>query len=46
VFNDRTLEELAAARPSTSKELVGVRGFGPAKVDRYGDALLALVATA
>jgi ATP-dependent DNA helicase RecQ len=46
VFNDRTLEELAAARPSTSEELVGVRGFGPGKVDRYGDALLELVATA
>jgi ATP-dependent DNA helicase RecQ len=46
VFNDRTLEELAAARPSTSAELVEVHGLGPAKVDRYGPALLALVAAA
>jgi superfamily II DNA helicase RecQ len=46
VFNDRTLTELAVARPSNEAELVGVHGIGPAKVDRYGTALLAVLAAA
>jgi ATP-dependent DNA helicase RecQ len=46
VFNDRTLNELAAARPTTEAELVSVHGLGPAKVDRYGEEVLAVVAAA
>lgn len=40
VFNDRTLEALAAKRPTSTDELLGVHGLGPAKVRRYGDDLL------
>jgi superfamily II DNA helicase RecQ len=43
VFNDRTLEALAALRPSTSEALLGVPGIGPAKLDAYGDDLIELL---
>jgi len=44
VFNDRTLEALADRRPRSRGELLAVDGIGPAKLDRYGDELLALLA--
>ena len=43
VFNDRTLEELSSVRPSTVVELLAISGIGPAKVDRYGDQILAII---
>jgi RecQ family ATP-dependent DNA helicase len=44
VLHDSTLRELASIRPQTRDELAGVKGFGPVKVERYGDALLAVLA--
>ncbi len=44
VFPDATLRALAAARPGTRNELLGVKGFGPARIERYGDDVLALLA--
>ena len=46
VFHDRTLLELAAARPSSQAELSGISGVGSAKLERYGAALLEVLATA
>jgi ATP-dependent DNA helicase RecQ len=46
VLHDATLRELAALRPQTLQELAGVKGFGPVKVERYGDDLLAVLAGA
>jgi DNA helicase II / ATP-dependent DNA helicase PcrA len=43
VCNDRTLIAIAASRPSTPEDLLGVHGFGPTKVERYGEEVLALV---
>ena len=43
IFHDRTLAALAAARPSNPKQLLGVKGVGSAKLEAYGDALLALL---
>jgi DNA helicase-2/ATP-dependent DNA helicase PcrA len=43
VFNDKTLEALAALRPSTSEALLGVPGIGPAKLEAYGDELIDLI---
>jgi ATP-dependent DNA helicase RecQ len=45
VFSDATLQELAAAQPHTMGELAGIKGIGPAKLERYGDELLALLAS-
>ncbi|MET0561218.1 MAG: ATP-dependent DNA helicase RecQ [Gaiellaceae bacterium] len=46
VLHDATLRELAALRPQTMSELAGVKGFGPVKLERYGDDLLAVIAAA
>jgi len=43
VFNDKTLEAIAALRPSTSEALLGVPGIGPAKLEAYGDELIDLI---
>jgi ATP-dependent DNA helicase RecQ len=44
IFHDRTLIELAAARPSSRSEMAGVPGVGEAKLDRYGPAFLSVIA--
>ena len=46
VFHDRTLIELAAARPGNQAELSGISGVGSAKLERYGAALLEVLAAA
>jgi superfamily II DNA helicase RecQ len=43
IFPDTTLRELAATRPGTMHELAAVKGFGPARIERYGDDVLALL---
>jgi hypothetical protein len=40
VFPDTTLQRIAAARPQTLEELEAVKGVGPAKLTRYGRAVL------
>ena len=45
VFHDRTLQELAAQRPSSREALAQVGGIGAAKLERYGPALLEVLAT-
>jgi ATP-dependent DNA helicase RecQ len=42
VLHDRTIKALAVARPTNPKQMLMVDGMGPAKVERYGDALLSL----
>jgi superfamily II DNA helicase RecQ len=44
VLHDATLAAVAAKRPSTAEELLGVPGLGAVKVSRYGAVLLDLVA--
>ena len=46
IFHDSTLREIAAVRPSNLAELGRVNGVGRAKLERYGDAVLAAVASA
>ena len=43
IFHDSTLREIAAARPGSLAELGQVQGVGAAKLDRYGEAMLAVV---
>ncbi len=45
-LHDRTLEALANRVPSSLAALAKVNGIGPAKLESYGDELLALIATA
>ena len=44
IMNDRTLSELAEARPRNESDLLAVRGIGPAIVRKYGAAILRIVA--
>ena len=43
VFNDATLEGIATSRPRTHAQLRAIAGIGDKKLERYGDALIALV---
>jgi len=45
VFTDATLIAIAEARPRSSGELIKVQGLGPTKADKYGEHLLAIIAT-
>jgi DNA helicase-2/ATP-dependent DNA helicase PcrA len=45
-LHDRTIEVLATTAPSTMTALAKVNGIGPAKLESYGDELLAAIATA
>ena len=43
VAHDMALHELATRRPQSTQALLGVKGFGQAKVDKYGDDLLQIL---
>ena len=44
VFHDTTLAAVAEARPRSTASLLRLPGLGPVKAERYGDALLAVIA--
>ncbi len=46
VFHNATLEEIAVRRPQSLVELASVPGVGPAKLERYGDEVIAALAAA
>jgi DNA helicase II / ATP-dependent DNA helicase PcrA len=41
VFHDATLAEIASRKPASLIELAGISGVGPAKLERYGEDVLA-----
>jgi ATP-dependent DNA helicase RecQ len=43
VFADRTLREMARARPVTAGALADVYGVGPAKMEKYGEEFLVTI---
>ena len=45
VLHDRTLRGIAAVCPRNPRQLEQVAGMGPAKVERFGDAILEICAT-
>jgi ATP-dependent DNA helicase UvrD/PcrA len=46
VFHNRVLAEIAGRRPSSHAALAQIAGVGPAKLERYGDEVLAVIAAA
>jgi superfamily II DNA helicase RecQ len=44
VFHDRTLTEIAERRCRDWADLAAVSGVGPAKLERYADEILTIVA--
>jgi ATP-dependent DNA helicase RecQ len=45
VFGDATLRAIATERPTTLEQAGGISGIGEAKLQKYGEALLEVVAT-
>jgi ATP-dependent DNA helicase RecQ len=43
VAPNATLTEIARRRPASPRELVEIKGFGPTRVERYGDEILAIL---
>ena len=43
VFPDTTLTAMAAERPATDEALLAISGVGQAKLERYGEAFLAVI---
>ena len=43
VFNNNTLRELAALKPTDRQAMLGISGVGPAKLERYGEAFLSAI---
>jgi len=46
ILQNRGLEAIAASRPSTEADLLGITGVGPRIVERYGAQLLSIVRSA
>jgi DNA helicase-2/ATP-dependent DNA helicase PcrA len=43
VFDDATLERIALRLPANAGELLLIQGIGPAKLEHYGSAIVAMV---
>lgn len=43
IFHDRTLLELATAKPQTARAMADIAGVGETKLERYGDAFLTAI---
>ncbi|MGB8260817.1 MAG: ATP-dependent DNA helicase RecQ [Terracidiphilus sp.] len=44
VLHDRAIKALAAMRPRNPKQLLDIDGIGPAKAERFGEAILGMLA--
>jgi DNA helicase-2/ATP-dependent DNA helicase PcrA len=45
VFDNKTLAAIARVAPTSRQELSRISGVGPAKLDKYGDAIVELITT-
>ena len=45
IFHDATLAAIAERRPGSLADLAQIPGVGPTKLERYGDEIVAIVAT-
>jgi superfamily II DNA helicase RecQ len=46
VLHDRTLIAVAQACPANPRQLIEISGMGPAKAERFGEAILELCSAA
>jgi ATP-dependent exoDNAse (exonuclease V) alpha subunit len=45
VAHDKTLQGVSVAKPSSTQQLLGLPGFGPRKVEQYGDDIIKIITT-
>ena len=43
IFHNSVLQRIAAVKPPTLDELIKIKGIGPAKLEKYGLAVIALL---
>lgn len=43
IYNNEMMEELITVRPKDKKELIAIRGFGPAKIEKYGQDIIDII---
>lgn len=43
IFNDEQMKALINKKPKNAEELLNISGFGPAKVEKYGEAILKIL---
>lgn len=43
IYNNDTLEDIIKVKPKNREELLNVKGFGPVKVEKYGDSIIKLI---
>ena len=43
IFNDATLQEMAHYQPTSNKEMLEINGVGETKLQRYGQAFIAII---
>lgn len=43
IFHDKTLAAMALAQPTTNEEFLGISGVGEKKLERFGEAFMAVV---
>jgi superfamily II DNA helicase RecQ len=43
IFDNKQMDDLVARHPQTKEELLAVNGFGPKKLEKYGDAILKIL---
>jgi len=43
ILSNASLQQLAAVQPDSHAKLLDIKGIGPAKVSKYGDALLTMI---
>lgn len=43
IAHDSTLQELARRKPNTPQKLLGTKGFGPSKAEKYGEDILGII---
>lgn len=44
IIHDATIQELTRIKPVSIQRLLGVKGFGPKKVEQYGEGIIAVIA--
>ena len=43
VYNNEMMEEIIKMKPKNEEELIAIRGFGPVKIEKYGQDIIDII---
>lgn len=43
VFNNQELDSIVESKPKNNEELIKIKGFGPKKIEKYGESILKII---